>query len=161
MHELVCDTSPLQYLHQLRYLDLLPRLAGKVIVPPAVVRELALGKAAGHDVPAVDAIEWIEIAQPAAVAVERLIGNLGPGETQVLMLVMERVDAIAVVDDKLARWLAETLNLKFTGTLGLLLDAKRAGLIETVAPLLHRLQGLGFRMAPAVQRMILNAAGEL
>lgn len=33
MPEAICDTSPLQYLHQLKLLDLLPRLYSKVIVP--------------------------------------------------------------------------------------------------------------------------------
>ena len=37
----VSDTSPLQYLHQSRTLDLLPQLFGRVIVPPAVIGELA------------------------------------------------------------------------------------------------------------------------
>ena len=60
---------------------------------------------------------------------------------------MERPDAVAVVDDRLARWVAETLNLHFTGTLGLLLDSKRAGLVERVAPLLDRLQGIAFLIA--------------
>lgn len=160
MRELVCDTSPLQYLHQLGQLDLLPRLAGKVVVPPAVVMELAVGRAAGYDVPTPDALGWIEIIHPASESAERLIGNLGPGETEVLMLAMERPDAIAVVDDKLARWVAETLNLKFTGTLGLLLDAKRAGLVERIAPLLDRLQELRFWASPAARRLIQRAAGE-
>jgi predicted nucleic acid-binding protein len=29
----ICNTSPLQYLHQIGHLDLLPQLAGSVIVP--------------------------------------------------------------------------------------------------------------------------------
>ena len=37
----VSDTTPLQYLHQSRTLDLLPKLFDRVIVPPAVIRELA------------------------------------------------------------------------------------------------------------------------
>ena len=41
MAEAICDTSPLQYLHQLGRLDVLRRLVGRVVVPPAVVDELA------------------------------------------------------------------------------------------------------------------------
>jgi predicted nucleic acid-binding protein len=141
-------------------LDLLPKLAGSIVVPPAVVRELSAGTAAGYDVPVLGDIGWIDIRQPAAVSAERLIGDLGPGETEVLMLAMERPDAIAVVDDKLARRVAETLNIRFTGTLGILLDAKRKGLIDGVAPLLDRLQLLAFRVSPAARALILRAAGE-
>ncbi len=146
---------------QLGRLDLLPKLAAKIVVPPAVVEELAIGKAAGYDVPVPSALDWIEIIRPAAISAERLIGDLGPGETEVLMLAMERPDAVAIIDDKLARWVAETLNVKFTGTLGLLLDAKRAGLIDTVTPLLDRLQELRFRISPAARQLIQRSAGEL
>jgi uncharacterized protein len=161
LRELVCDTSPLQYFHQLGRLDLLPRLAGKVVVPPAVVEELAVGRAVGYDVPVPTAFEWIEIIRPAAISAERLVGDLGPGETEVLMLAMERPDAVAVVDDKLARWMAETLNVKFTGTLGLLLDSKKAGFVDKVTPLLDRLEELRFRISPNARRLIQQSADEL
>ena len=36
----VSDTTPLQYLHQSRTLDLLPKLFDRVIVPPAVIGEV-------------------------------------------------------------------------------------------------------------------------
>jgi hypothetical protein len=161
LRELACDTSPLQYFHQLGRLDLLPKLAAKILVPPAVVEELAIGKAAGYDVPAPGALDWIEIIRPAATSAGRLIGDLGPGETETLMLAMERPDAVAVVDDKLARWVAETLGLKFTGTLGLLADCKKAGLVDRVTPLLDRLQELRFRISPAARHLIQQSAGEL
>jgi len=63
--EVVCNTSPLQYLHQLGLLHLLPALAGKVIIPSAVADELAVGRRAGIDVPEVELLEWIEVRQPA------------------------------------------------------------------------------------------------
>lgn len=86
--------------------------------------------------------------------------DLGAGETEVLMLVRERADAIAVIDDKLARVIAENLGIKFTGTLGILVEAKRAGLIDSVGSLLDRLQELRFRVSPSVRALILREAGE-
>jgi len=41
--DVICNTSPLQYLHQIGMLHLLPSLVGTVIVPEAVVEELAIG----------------------------------------------------------------------------------------------------------------------
>ena len=66
-----------------------------------------------------------------------------------------------ILDDAMARRAAETLNLKFTGTMGLLLDAKRAGLIPAIKPLLDQLQVLRFRLAPATRTAVLALAGEL
>lgn len=161
MREILCDTSPLQYLHQLGCLELLPRIAENVVVPPAVVRELAEGKAAGYNVPAPDGLAWITVCRPLAAPVERLVGDLGAGETEVLMLALERPDAVAIIDDKLARRVAETLRIKFTGTLGVLLDAKRSGLIEAVAPWLDRLEELRFRLSARARAALLREAGEL
>jgi predicted nucleic acid-binding protein len=48
-----------------------------------------------------------------------------------------------------------------TGTLGLLLDAKRAGLIERVEPLMNELGSLGFRLAVHTRAAVLKLAGEL
>ena len=51
------------------------------------------------------------------------------------------------LDDALARRLANGIGIKFTGTLGIFLDAKKAGLVDAVSPLLDRLQERGFRLA--------------
>jgi len=48
----------------------------------------------------------------------------------------------------------------FKGTLGLLLDAKRAGHITAVRPSLDRLQDLGFLLARQTRVAVLNLAGE-
>ena len=76
------------------------------------------------------------------------------------MLALESLDAIVVLDDALAGQLAEALGLRLTGTLGLLLDAKRAGLVSAIAPLLDHLQALRFRVAPHTRAAVLELAGE-
>lgn len=76
------------------------------------------------------------------------------------MLALESREAVAVLDDALARRVAEALGLRFTGTLGLLLDAKQLGLVPAVTPFLDRLQALGFRLAPQTRSAVLKMAGE-
>ena len=83
MPEVVCDTSPLQYLHQAGCLDVLPRLVEKIIIPPAVVDELREGIKAGIDLPEVTSLKWLEIRRPASMAALPLITDLGPGESRV------------------------------------------------------------------------------
>lgn len=48
-----------------------------------------------------------------------------------------------------------------TGTLGLLVDAKRRALISTVAPLLDELERHNFHMSPRIRNAILKAAREM
>ena len=122
--------------------------------------ELAVGSAQGISLPDVTRLAWISVRRPTSEPALPLVTDLGPGETQVLMLALESRDAIVVLDDALARQVAEMLNLRLTGTLGLLLDAKRANLVSAVAPLLDRLQDLRFRLAPHTRAAVLKLAEE-
>ncbi len=160
MPEVICNTSPLQYLHQLGLLHILPALAGEVIVPVAVEEELAIGRAAGVSLPDLKTLSWVRLQRPRSQPALPLIHDLGPGETEVLMLALEASDPIVILDDALARRSAEILKLPLTGTVGLLLDAKRAGLIEKVAPCLDQLQALRFRLSTRTREAVLRLAGE-
>ncbi|MCC6123574.1 MAG: DUF3368 domain-containing protein [Pirellulales bacterium] len=161
MPEIICNTSPLQYLHQIGMLDLLPSLAKQITVPSAVVEELAAGKRHGIELPDVTAMDWIIIRRPASAAALPLISELGPGETEVLMLALESPGSIVILDDGLARWVAETLGIRLIGTLGILRDAKNARLVGAVKPLLDQLQARGFRLASLTRSAILKQVGEL
>jgi len=48
VRDVVTNTSPLLYLHQLKLLELLPRLYKRIIVPSAVVMELSEGARIGY-----------------------------------------------------------------------------------------------------------------
>lgn len=161
MPEVISNTSPLQYLHQLGVLDLLGRLVGRVTVPRAVVDELEAGRALGHELPDVASLGWISVRVPASSR-HVTSPDLGRGETDVLRLALELPagDVVVILDDARARAAAGRLGLRFTGTLGVLLDAKRAGLIPAVGPHLDRLDALGFRLAPHTRAAALKLAGE-
>lgn len=160
LSSLICNTSPIQYLHQLGLLDALAELSSQVIVPPAVVNELEVGLQHNVDLPIIKDLTWFSIQSPISTIATPLIPDLGSGETEVLMLGLELKDVILVLDDSLARKTAQLLQLKFTGTLGVLLDAKKANLISNITPHLNRLQTLGFRLAPHTYQMILKLAEE-
>ena len=89
MANIICNTSPIQYLYQLDVLDILPALAGRIIVPRAVVDEIAVGRAAGVTLPDLTTLNWVDIRSPAGESALPLATDLGPGETQVLMLALE------------------------------------------------------------------------
>ena len=160
MPEAICDTSPLQYLHQLGLLHLLPRLIGHIIIPPAVVDELAVGRSLGVNLPDVARLERIAVRTPSSAPALPLVTDLGAGETQVLALALENPGTPVILDDGLARRTARRLGLGLTGTLGLLIDAKHAGIVPAVAPVLNQLQALRFRLAPATRTHVLALTGE-
>lgn len=131
-----------------------------MIIPPAVAAELAAGRAAGVDVSDPATLDWIVIRPVASAPALPLVSDLGPGEAEVLALALESSGAVVIVNDGLARRVAETLGVKLRGTLGILIDAKRAGLIAAVAPIRDELQGLRFRLARHTRQAVLQEAGE-
>ena len=64
------------------------------------------------------------------------------------------------LDDLRARQLAEALGLTVAGTFGLLLRAKRAGLVPTVRPLVDAAIAQGFHLGPDLYRDVLELADE-
>jgi predicted nucleic acid-binding protein len=161
--EVICNTSPLQYLHQLGLLNLLPKLVGTITVPPAVVEELEAGRTLGVDLPDITSFKWITVRSPRGLEPQISTPNLGRGETEVLLLAMEasKDSVVLILDDARAREAAESEGLKLTGTLGVLLDAKRAGLLQAVKPHLAHLDSLGFHLARHTREAVLKLAGEL
>jgi predicted nucleic acid-binding protein len=157
----ICNTSPFQYLYQIDQLRILPALAGKIIVPSAVVDEIHAGRVAGVDLPDLSQLDWIMVQNPIGQSALPLISDLGAGESEVLMLALETPGATVILDDMLARRFAESLGIHLTGTLGLLLDAKQAGFISQVRPLLDQLQKLRFRLSLVTYQAVLKLADEL
>ena len=63
-----------------------------------------------------------------------LRGNLDAGESVVLALALARPGSQAILDDRAARRRARALGVDLQGTLGLVLVAKRIGMIPAVRP---------------------------
>jgi predicted nucleic acid-binding protein len=158
--EVVCDTSPLQYLHQLKPFHILPALAGRVLIPSAVLHEIEEGKTSGIDLPNVRSLEWLTIRSPTGISALPFEHDLGPGETEVLMLAGEIDDVVVALDDGLARRVADQRKISVIGTLGLLINAKRAGLVPSVKEQIDQLQAKRFRVSPLTRAAVLKLAGE-
>jgi hypothetical protein len=91
---------------------------------------LAQGRSAGHSGPDLAAIGWITIRTPTARPSLPDAKHLAVGESDVLWLALESPGSEAVLDEAPARHAAAQLGIAFTGTLGLLVDAKQRGRIS-------------------------------
>ncbi len=116
MREVVTNTSPLLYLHQLGAIALLGTLYPKVLVPRSVVEELDAGRGAGHDVPNVASLVWAEVVSSPTLALLALATDLGKGEAEAIAVAHER-NALLILDDALARRHANLIGVTVTGTL--------------------------------------------
>ena len=79
MPDVICNTSPLQYLHQADVLEPLPALVGQVCIP-AVAAELRAGRRRNVPLPDVEELSCLvarPVRDPTLLPLET---NLGDGE---------------------------------------------------------------------------------
>lgn len=157
----VADTSVILNLCRVQHEHLLPPLFGHVLIPYEVATEFERLARVGSRFVGLQLPVWIEqvaAPSPPAVIIE---ANLDLGETAALTLCLSsRADAL-LMDESLGRALAAQLGLKPIGIIGILLEARRRGLIGAVEPVLERLESdAGFWIAPGLRRRVLGLAGE-
>ncbi len=160
MPEAISNTSPLLYLFRIAVLDWLPSLFEDIWVPRAVAAELQEGQRAGYDVPSLNNYNWLKIVETRNVPSEWLTLDLGPGELEAMALALENPEREVLLDDGLARRIASAAGLEVWGTLRIVLEAKKQGLTEAVAPLVDDLQKAGIWVSADVRQRVLALAGE-
>ncbi|NUQ63346.1 MAG: DUF3368 domain-containing protein [Pirellulales bacterium] len=157
----VSNTSPIMNLAAIGQLDLLRHLYGRVIIPQAVYNELA----SRPDLPGgteVQSSDWIA-TEPAGNAhlVQSLLVELDRGEAEAIALALELKADLVLIDERLGRRIAGRLGLRFVGVLGVLIEAKHAGRIGAVKPLVDDLADkAGFWISPALRTAVLDRVGE-
>jgi predicted nucleic acid-binding protein len=159
----VSNTSPIIKLAAIGQLDLLRQLYTTIVIPAAVYNEIVVsgyGQPGSHEV----ATEpwFVRHDVTAIMEVHALLGaGLGRGEAEAIILADEQHASLLLIDEKRGRQVATSRSLALTGLLGVLLAAKRSGLISAVRPLLDALRmAAGFRVSPAVYASVLALAGE-
>jgi len=156
----IVNTSPIFYLHRLGLLEILNKLYGDITIPEAVKNELKKGYVQGEDVPELENYPWIQIMNVGMPEYLNLIVDLGLGESEVLAIATNHPTALVILDDKLARRIAEMQKFRLTGTAGVLLRSKEKGLIPALKPVIEKLLSLNFRLKPDLVKTILELAGE-
>jgi len=77
-----------------------------------------------------------------------------------LALALEHPQRVVLLDDGLARRIAQSAGLNTWGTLRVLLEGKKSGLTPQIAPLVDKLESAGMWISADIRRRILALAGE-
>ena len=156
------NSSPLIFLAKLKLLNILNELFDEVYITDAVYHETVV-EGAGHE-EAID-IENAGFLKRASGRNQRvvkfLLEMIDHGEAETIAFALENEVDLIVLDDKDARKVARGFGVRVTGTLGLLLLAKRRGFISQIAPYVEELRRNGFRISDEVVKRILREAGEV
>lgn len=157
----VCNSGPLIALAGIGQLELLRRLFGKVLVPGAVVQEVTQAGAGRVGASEIASLPWLE-QQLVDPPPDRLLAEeLGAGEAEVITLALRISTREVLLDERRARRIAEVAyRLPVRGTTGLLVVAKRTGLIPAVRPLLEAMRGNGYYVSQRLVDQACAVAGE-
>jgi uncharacterized protein len=158
----VSDASPLIALAAIKKLDLLRALYREIVIPSAVFDEVTAVRQTAPGADELRAATWIGVRQAGDRAlVEALSMELDAGEAEAIALAVEVEADLLLMDERRGRIVATRLGRPVVGVLGVIVEAKAAGLISAVRPVLEALVGeAGFRISSTLHERVLAAAGE-
>lgn len=146
MPNIISNTSCLIVLDNIGMLDVLKELYGKVFITEEVSKEF------GKTVP-----DWIEVRKVSDNKYLKLMKNfIDLGEASTIALAVETDDIVIILDDLKARKLAQKLNLKITGTIGVLIKARKRNIITSTQEVLNKLRNEGFRISDEIEKEFLK-----
>ena len=162
MRRVIADSTPLIALSYIGHLDLLRQLYQDIYIPKAVYDEINIKKDAASEALS-SALDWIHVVE-VDETIDRSMykARLHTGEVEVIILAQQSpVADLVIIDDNAAKKTAKYLGLTVTGTMGVLLKAKRTGSIQAVAPLLEKMKDNGFYITDTIIKLTLEQAGEI
>jgi len=146
----ISDTSTLILFHKIDHLSLLKKVYQELITTPEIAKEF------GEKLP-----KWIKIESVTDKKYQDFLETqVDLGEASAIALAKEFDDTLLLLDDLKARKLAVKLNLRITGTLGIIHKAKQMGIIEKVKPLIDLLLKTDFRISDRIIEEILMLNNE-
>jgi predicted nucleic acid-binding protein len=138
MPKVVSNTTPILSLLKIGKLDLLKDLYETILIPQAVYQEIEAGKDKDFYTD-LGKLGWIAIEHIKSLQDRIYLFDLDDGEAETLILAQEQHADLVIIDEKCGRRYAGQLGLPVTGTIGILLKAKKQGMIAGIAPLLQEL----------------------
>jgi predicted nucleic acid-binding protein len=147
---IISDTSCLILLSKIAELDILRLMSNNVFITDEIRNEF------GGVLPS-----WIIVKDPSEKHYQKILEmDLDKGEASAIALSFELDNTILILDDLKGRKIAEKLSLRYSGTFGLILSAKKKGVIKSVRPLLDKVRHTNFRFSETLFDTILRESGE-
>ncbi|MBS1526493.1 MAG: DUF3368 domain-containing protein [Bacteroidetes bacterium] len=148
---IIADTSCLILLYKIQEFDILRKLFGEIFIISEIKKEF------GQEMPA-----WVTVKDASNKITQNIVtASVDKGEASAIALALEESNALLILDDKKARRLAKSLNLKHTGTMGILVDAKLSGHLQSIKPVIEKVRNTNFHISAELERKMLMLSGEI
>ena len=155
---MVADTGPLIVLFKTDLLFLLREIYHEVLIPEAVANELTEKE---EGIVLLKSNPWIKVKKVEEKKILSILKSiLGSGEAEAIALAME-MNLPLLIDERKGRMLAKEAGIKIRGTLGVLVEAKKKGLIKSVNVCIKKLINTGYYLDPELINIVLKRCGEL
>lgn len=152
------NTTPFIALASIDQLDLLPKLFGQIHVADEVIEECAAGGMIV--VTPLRELDWIVPVQYPTQPAPHVLLELDKGEKATLQAALANHADLVLMDEKIGRNMAEYLGLKVSGTLGVLLKARKVGLISSFRDAAQLMRAQGIFYNPALIDRMAATVGE-
>jgi len=146
---IVSDSSCLILFYKIGEFDLLKKVFGKIHITKTVQKEF------NQPIP-----DWIEIDEPTTNLHQGLSSYLDEGEATAISLASEHESSLLIIDEIKGRKAAKEMGISVTGSLGVLIAAKKKGHIKAVKPLIEKIQKTNFRISKELIERVLDKANE-
>lgn len=146
----IINASPLIFLSRGHHIDLLKGFADEIWVPQPVAHEIQQRGESDVSVQTIENTDWL-ITKPV-LTIPKVITEwrLGDGESSVLALAAQQTDSEAIIDDLMGRKCAASLGIPVRGTLGIVLAAKKRGMIPKARPVIEDMMHMGLYLSKKV-----------
>ncbi len=156
----VVNASPLICLSKSGLARLFPEMFKDVAVPESVIREVMAKGKVDFAAETLISNSWIHRIGDVAIDPRVASWDLGYGESAVLSFALKNPEYFAVMDDREARRCAVSLRCHYTGSLGIVVLAKKRGMISSVRETLQKIQNAGLWMSETLVNQICRSLGE-
>lgn len=161
MSTIVCNSGPLIALGGIDQLGLLRSLFGTVSIPAEVAAECQAGGISKVGLRAFQEASWLRIVELETTPDPLLTSLLDLGESRAIELALRDQPSVLLMDEARGRRVArDVYGLKVVGTGRILVEAKRAGAVPAVKPLIESIRENGYWLSERIVDEILKQAGE-
>ena len=148
---IISDASCFILLDKIGELDLLHKLYTRIVTTPEIVNEC------GIVLP-----DWVEVKLAKNIQYQKILElQIDRGEASAIALALESRNSLLILDDYKARKTAQSLGIKITGTIGVIIKAKLNGITPSIAPFLEKIKRTNFRLSDEIIKQAYIEAGEV
>ncbi|HCQ21715.1 MAG: DUF3368 domain-containing protein [Nostocales cyanobacterium ELA608] len=159
--EIVINTSPLiAIVAAMGDFNVLQSLYTNVIVPFEVSQEILIGGTTGLSVTEFQADFWLKKQSVPVNISPILLNSLDIGEASVIQLALNKNISTVCIDEAVGRRIARLSGLAVTGSIGILLRAKKEGYPLSIKTAIEKMLNHNIRLSQRVIDFALKEAGE-